>query len=109
MPLFCYKCPKCGGRVEKFRSIQARNRRPRCHECGLLMARDVAAELFGTDTQNYSHAILSETMGVSPGQVSEHRRLHPNIPLTDTGEIIVRNGAEERRIGKALKNIFTER
>jgi hypothetical protein len=41
-------------------------------------------------------------MGVHPSQVAEHRRVHPDIPMTDDGRVIVRSHSEKKRIMKRL-------
>ncbi len=109
MPRYCYVCDKCKVGIEVVRAVRNRNRRPSCVACGVRMGRDFLSEGTNTDTNDYAREILSESMGVSPSQVSEHRRLHPNIPMTDTGEIIVRSGSEERRIVRELAKTFGRR
>ena len=46
--------------------------------------------------------ILSDSMGVHPSQVAEHRRLRPDIRMTDDGRVIVRSHGEKKRIMKRL-------
>lgn len=108
MPRYCYVCPDCGATVEQHRSMRRRNVSPSCG-CGCRMERDLGSELSGTDTQDYDHEILSDRMGVHPSQVAEHRRMFPNIPMNDQGQIVVRNGAEERRINRELAKVWPRR
>ena len=110
MPRYSYQCPACLEILEVTRSISLRNRRPKCPACpNGKMERNIGLERCGTDTQDYVKPIESHRMGVSPNQVAEHRRRFPEIPMTDTGEIIVRNGAEERRINRVLAGAFGKR
>lgn len=108
MPTYVYQCPKCLATVELIRPMNQRNKLPVCpdDQAHGRMRRSVGLERCGTDCKDWRKPVLSESMGVSPSQVAEHRRQHPDIPLTDTGEIIIRNGAEERRIKKQLAEAF---
>jgi len=72
------------------------------------MPRHLGLEQTATDIKNWDQPVLSERMGVNPDQVPEHRRRFPKIPITDTGEIIVRNGAEERMVNRELRRAFSE-
>jgi hypothetical protein len=69
-------------------------------ECGRVCGRWIhSAKHPGMD---YDRPVLSESMGVHPSQVNEHRKLHPNVPMTDDGRVIVRNHSEHKRIAKEL-------
>lgn len=109
MPLYVYQCPNCNEIVEAFRTVADRARRPDCPTgCGVKCDRALGLEGFGTTNADYAKPVLSERMGVMESQVPAHRKQFPNIPMTDTGEIIVRNGAEEKRINKELKKAFSD-
>lgn len=110
MPRYVYQCDHCLEIVELTRRVKDRNKRVECptgdgHECH----RHIGLEQCSTNNLDWDHPVLSERMGVSPSQVMEHRQRHPNIPITDTGEIIVTNGAEERRINRELASDFGKR
>lgn len=104
MPTYCYQCDRCGDVAVERRSIKRRNRSRPCdtNHCPGTMHRAVKHELVNNDSTDYNHPVLSDAMGVSPDQVSEHRRRFPNVPIMDDGRVIVRNHAEGRRIRKAL-------
>jgi hypothetical protein len=107
--IYCYQCPNCLEIVEDVRPVARRNARgPDCPAgCGPT-ERHIGLERTSRWGQDWAREVLSERMGVNPDQVPEHRRRFPNIPMTDTGEIIVRNAAEERRINRELKRAFSE-
>ncbi len=105
MPRYAYTCEHCKATHIEIRRISDRNNLATC-ACGLPAERDIGAEGCKSDNVEYDHEILSTRMGVSPSQVAEHRKRFPNIPITDTGEIRVASGAEERRIDKELASAF---
>lgn len=106
MPLYEYKCRECGTLTEAFRRVARRNRAPKC-ECGGKTKKVFSRA--STDVLNWEQTVLSDSMGVSKHQVAEHRRRHPNIPLNDEGQIVVRNGRDERNIRKELAAAFRSR
>lgn len=108
MPTYVYQCRKCLEIKELVRNM-ADSSKPGPLCCGKRMSRNYGLEQCNTDCKDWDHPVLSERMGVSPNQVGEHRRMHPNIPITDTGEIVVSNGAEERRINRELAGVFRRR
>jgi hypothetical protein len=59
--------------------------------CGQPAAR-VAAD------REIFHVMYSDTLGVMPSQVAEHRMLHPDIPLTNDGRVIITSAREHERI-----------
>ena len=106
MPTYVYQCPKCRTVIEETKPSRQRANAPDCPDgCGPCQ-RNHRLESVHSDAQDYDKAILSDRMGVNPEQVPAHRKAFPNIPITDDGRIIVRNGAEERRINQELKKAF---
>lgn len=112
MPMYCYKCPECGHKETDVRPIAQRNEPMACLCCPRFaegndqpparMVRDITAEGCGSGNQEYAKPIYSEAMGVHPDQVQEHRRAHPNIEMTNTGEVVIRSHAEHKRVMKEL-------
>jgi hypothetical protein len=74
---------------------------PRCPLCGMPQRR-AEHNFHQQQGCDYAQPILSESMGVAPSQVEEHRRARPDIPLTDDGRVIIRSHEEGKRIRKAL-------
>lgn len=66
-----------------------------CPKCAKPAQRDVNRDT-GFKT------MYSDAMGVHASQVAEHRRLHPDIPLTDDGRVIIKSARENERICKKL-------
>jgi len=108
MPRYVYQCRECLEVIEEIRPMRKRHIKPDCPNGHGKMPRCIGLEQCNTDTKDFLHPILSERMGVMASQVDEHRKAFPNIPITDTGEIIVRNSAEERRINRELAKQFRE-
>jgi putative FmdB family regulatory protein len=103
MPVYCYKCAQCGVSRTEIRPISRRNNPVPCGVCGAgAMKRDLTAERVNSTDMEYDKPILSDSMGVHPRQVAEHRRLHPGIPISDDGRVIVRSHSEKKRIMKRL-------
>lgn len=102
MPVYCYRCTKCGEVTEKYRQISSRNRASSCGSCDGECLRDMSAESVVSTQQGYYSEILSDAMGVGPDQVSSHRREFPDVPMTDDGRVIVQNHHEHKRIMKRL-------
>lgn len=111
MPIYVFQCPACLEIVEEMRPIDERNRPgPECptEGCQHRCERNLGLEQCNTDVTEWLHPVHSERMAVNPDQVAEHRRRFPNIPLTETGEVIVTSAAEERRINRELRRAFEQ-
>jgi len=100
MPIYCFRCPKCGQREESLRRFSQSDDPKDCPACGAAMLRDLRAEVpakpAGFET------IWSEALGVHPSQVAEHRRVHPDIPIRDDGCVGISSYRENVRICKKL-------
>ncbi|MFP3421851.1 hypothetical protein R0K19_20965, partial [Bacillus sp. SIMBA_161] len=80
MPTYAYWCPECEQDEERLVPVEERNDQ-RCHTCHMLMPRNYFAEHAST-RGDYVEPVLSEAAGVMPDQVAEHRRRHPDVPMT---------------------------
>lgn len=56
----------------------------------------------GSTGLEYDKPILSDSLGVMPNQVADHRRRYPDIPMLDDGRVVIRSHAEGKRIRKTL-------
>jgi hypothetical protein len=72
----------------------------RCPHCDQPAARE--REGIPLPGGNYLRPVYSDSLGVHPSQVEEHRRRFPDIPITDQGQVIFRNHYERKRILKKL-------
>lgn len=100
MPVYCYKCEACGGRLTKINTIDNRDKGGKC--CGQWMSRDITAEGVNSTDAEYAKPILSESAGVGANQVTDFKRRHPNIPITDDGRVIFTSHNQRK---KALKEM----
>ena len=102
MPLYVFVCEKCQQAHEFVRPIAERNQPAFCPQCGKTMARSPRHEHVASANVDYEKPVLSESMGVTPGQVAERRARFPNIPHTDDGRVIIKNHAELKQFSKQL-------
>jgi putative FmdB family regulatory protein len=100
MPCYCYVCDNCGARDMKLKRMSESATRETC-PCGQAMRRDMTAELVGSPNMEWT-PIVSEAIGVHPKQVTEHRRRHPDIPITDDGRVVINSLSEQKRILRKL-------
>ena len=101
MPVYCFVCPKCQASAEHIRTMEHRNDPLRC-PCGTLMKRDIRRERCASTDQEYLKPVLSESVGCHPDQVAEHRRTHPDIPITDQGQVVFTSHNQRKRVLKRL-------
>lgn len=89
MPVYDYECDDCGEQVQEMRSIADRRNESECLLCGGNMSKVIlsAAAIHG----NYDRPIVSDSMAVSIDQIAEHKRLFPDIRITDQGQPIMEN------------------
>ena len=97
MPVYCYICRECDKTSVKLRTERKRNSYPRC-ACGRLMTRDIHAECPRSTQKEYQKEILSEAAGVAPNQVADHRRVHPDIPITDDGRVVMTSHRQRQKV-----------
>lgn len=100
MPTYAYWCQSCESKDERTVPVDQRNEQ-RCHACHGLMGRDFLAEHAST-RGDYVEPILSDAAGVMPSQVEQHRRDHPDIPITNDGRVIFTGHSQRKRILKEL-------
>jgi putative FmdB family regulatory protein len=105
MPIYEFVCEQCGWVAEELRPMKDSGKAKVC-ECGQKMIRCFNPPArFGMDWEN---PCLDDSVGVMPNQVAEHRRKHPDIPMTNDGRVIIKNAAERNRIKRSLEKIFSE-
>jgi putative FmdB family regulatory protein len=100
MPVYIYRCGHCQHTQEAYRQVSQRHAPFACEIC-TQPTKKIIAPVHSTE-MNYQKEILSDAMGVPAGQVNEHRKTFPNIPITDDGRVIVRSHAERKRFLKQL-------
>lgn len=100
MPIYSFRCDECGVVFDDFRMISDRNSPAKC-KCGGSARRSFIDEQPHTH-RDYDKPVLSDAMGCHPDQVKQHRKLFPDIPITNDGRIVVTSHSEHRRIMKRL-------
>jgi putative FmdB family regulatory protein len=82
MPLYVYKCPKCGFVDEISKPMSASNTVETCRQCGVVLDRDYTAEVRTTNSDyDNGHEIHSDSLAIHPSQIEEHHKRYPNVPL----------------------------
>ena len=93
MPQYCYICPKCKIPVKVVKLMADANKNEQCPRCGFMLRRDFKAEgvLVGAGRRSYHRPIVSDSMAMNPEQISEHKRMFPNIEVTSEGQPVFDN------------------
>jgi hypothetical protein len=73
---------------------------PPCNTCGKRM--NAVAPSRKTIGLPYDKPVYSVAAGVQPNQVAEHRRVHPEIPITDDGCVVFTDHYQRKKILKKL-------
>jgi len=97
MPLFDYKCSKCGEIQEHF--LKKPRKFMKC-SCG-----GMAKRLFtlGCRQAPPETPIWSKSMGVAPDQIKEMNRIYPHHEYhPETGDLRVRNYQHQKKLAKEL-------
>lgn len=82
-----FSCPRCS----KVREIvmpmsEAGAGRIFLCKCGSKMDRDFSGVRVSKGSKQYSHQIVSDSLAMNPNQIAEHRRLFPNVQVTEEGQ-----------------------
>ena len=101
MPRYEYKCPECNETIEVVRPMFKAGEPWSC-TCGAIMIRNFKAEnvLVGAGRRSYHKPIYSESMAVAPNQVAEHRKLFPDVKITDSGIPVFDNFTDHEKYMK---------
>lgn len=83
MPTYVYSCPNCQWLDEIVKPMSECTSNETCRQCGTVMERDYRAETPGvvSGATHNARPIHSDSLAILPDQVSEHRRLYPDIDL----------------------------
>lgn len=107
MPVYCYRCEKCGHGDERLRKVEERDRVYHCPSClkdgaWATMKRDILGEHVNSTDQEYARPIFSEALGVRPDQVKDAQRRFPHHEFHPDGRMIIRSHASRNRIMREL-------
>lgn len=96
MPMYSFVCPKCGSGRQVVRPMSQSDEPVSCGkiDCIGWMDRDYKTDMFHTSKDHYDKPIVSDAMAVSIDQIPEHRKLFPDVKITDEGQPIMENYAQ---------------
>lgn len=88
MSFFVFKCDVCGTERDVLRGVSRNERDVMCDECGestTITGRSETPDVPMVDPHAggkfYTREFHSDALGMAPSQVSEHKRLFPEIPI----------------------------
>ena len=102
MPVYSYQCQTCQNCMDIYRPVRDRNRSVNCRKEGCDGRAKRLFHTVNSTQQDYAQPVLSDSMGVNPDQVPEHRRNFPDVPITDDGRVICKSHHDKKRIMKIL-------
>lgn len=94
MPLYTYRCQRCGQVFDYIECIAHRNHAQHCPGCNGPAERDVQSEIAGCgdfNALNAEHVRYSNAMGVNPEQIEAAKKAYPGSEYTPDGRLIVRS------------------
>jgi len=107
MPMYCYRCPKCGRRFEQVRAIADRDSVVcECPGCNTKARRDFARQFASVATASKRWPMWSIFGGVHPSQIDEARailRKHgTDAEFNSEGDVKLESRRHRRDVMKAL-------
>lgn len=105
MPVYTFKCLVCGRSHDELRTIANRDLPSPCPfpRCDGACERDVVESMRVNSTdQEYGTPLLSEALGVHPGQIKEAQKRFPHHEFHPDGRMIIRSHASRNRIMREL-------
>lgn len=95
MPLYTYRCDKCGLVFEYIECIVKRNDAQVCPGCNGPASRDFEHECQKRSHVNEDHPRYSKAMGVNPEQIAEAEKNFPGSEYMksgpNAGDLIIKN------------------
>jgi len=109
MPLYSYKCDRCGWKFDKFSTIKARNNPKKCPKCkNFTGKRDRETEFARKGRFNEldaEHPRWSWALGVHPADIPEAIKVHPGAVFDEKGRMLIRNRKEKLQRLKEAKMV----
>ena len=101
MPMYCYRCPGCEHKTERFRHLSNADAVEKCPECGRSMEKDIAAQNVGSGNQTFQKPIEMDSIALAhPEDIAAFKRRNPGVEVRD-GVPIAHSRKEKKDI---LKN-----
>ena len=93
MPQYTFKCSECGTSVERVLRMSESDDPQVCPRCTSIvpMHRDYQADMCNVGNKEYATPIHSDSLAISPEQVTEHQRLFPDVKLDSECRPILEN------------------
>jgi putative FmdB family regulatory protein len=88
MPLYIFKCSRCGLVFDHIECTEHRNDAQVCPGCNGPASRNIEEECAGRK-QIPEHTRLSKAMGVNPEQIPEAMKAYPGSEYTPNGDLII--------------------
>ena len=92
MPLYEYTCEECKGVTEVVCSMADAVLGAFCDHCGSDNTTRIFS--FNSGNKDYANPIVSQSLAMHPEQIDEHKRLFPEIKVTDDGCPVFSNYAD---------------
>jgi hypothetical protein len=90
MPVYTFVCSKCYKSEERVLPM-ADASEPQFCECGYQMRRDFQADIFNPGNKEYGKSLVSDSLAISPEQISEHQKLFPDVKVLPDGRPVFEN------------------
>ena len=85
-----FSCPECGVVKEVVRMVSEVGEPVMCG-CGTQMRQKYSFKVGPTRKQRYYRPIVSDSLAISPDQITEHRKMFPDIEVTPEGQPVFDN------------------
>lgn len=87
--VYTFLCPNCESKVELIMSMADYDPVQHCTRCKGPMRRDFSDARVGKGRKQYRRPIISDSLAVSIDQIEEHKRLFPDVQITDEGQPVL--------------------
>ena len=93
--IYPFKCEGCGLTVDFIcPHEELKGKDKTCINCSAKLVRDWRAGMPRVHANSYATPIHSDSLGLVPDQVEEHRRLYPKIPIDEKCRPVFENYAD---------------
>jgi len=94
MPIYAYRCPECDDNFDITKPM-ALSDSEECCDCGAVMNRDYREERPNAGSIDYAVPKVCESLGITPSQIKDHQRDHPDIRVRGDGALLFDNTKQE--------------
>ncbi len=113
MPMYVYKCVKCGYEFTTYSSVENRDKAKKCTMCNSAADRNFMAQLQGSQICQQDVIRHSWSLGVvnpnNPEEMKVAHQVHPGAEFDSLGRMVIHNRAEKiQRMKEKSKAIGQE-